>query len=66
MATVIAVVAAPVLHNSVPVKLPAVSKDVPQLLVTDTVGAAGMVTGEAVPLPTVLVHPVIVLVCITV
>lgn len=59
-------VAAPVLHNNVPVKLPAVNTELPQLLVTVTVGGVGTTLVAAVPLPEVLVHPLTVLVCVTV
>jgi hypothetical protein len=46
-----------VLHSSVPVKLVAVSNDVPsQLSVTITVGAAGPLPGLATPLPAIDVH----------
>jgi hypothetical protein len=51
-------VVSPVLHNKVPVKLVAVSNDVPsQLSVTITVGAAGPLPGFAIPLPAADVHP---------
>jgi hypothetical protein len=47
-----------VLHSSVPVKLDAVSNDVPsQLSVTVTVGAFGPLPGFAIPLPAADVHP---------
>jgi hypothetical protein len=42
----------------------AVKTELPQLLVTDTVGAFGADNGADVPLPVVLVHPLIV--CVTV
>ena len=55
--TVIDGVVAPVLHNNVPVKLVAVSNDVPsQLSVAITVGAAGPLPGVATPLPAADVH----------
>jgi hypothetical protein len=51
-------VVSPVLHSSVPVKLDAVSNDVPsQLSVTVTVGAFGPLPGFAIPLPAADVHP---------
>jgi hypothetical protein len=59
--TVIDVVVAPVLHDNVPITLPAVNTDVPQLLTTDTVGADTNVEfGAAVALRTALVQPLIV------
>ena len=48
---------APLLHNSEPVKDPAVNTELPQLLTTDTVGADGVCFGAAIPLPEVLAHP---------
>src|SRR5436190_762290 len=57
-------VVAPLLHNNVPVKLPAVNTELPQLLATVTVGADGAVIGADVPLPLALVHPFTV--CVTV
>ena len=54
--TVIAVVVAPVLHNKEPVNEPAVNTLLLQLSVTVTVGA-GTLTGAAIPLPGLLVHP---------
>ena len=48
---------APLLHNNEPVNDPAVNTELPQLLVTDTVGAAGVVFGAAVPEPAVLIQP---------
>ncbi len=57
MITVIEVVIAPLLHNNVPVKLPAVNIELPQLSCTDTVGAEGIAIGAEVPLPFALVHP---------
>ena len=65
MDTVIEVVAAPVFQASVPVKLPAVNKDVPQLFVTFTVGVEGIGIGAAVLLPGRLTHPVETIVCVT-
>jgi hypothetical protein len=57
LVTVIDEVAAPLLHNNVPVKLPAVNTELPQLLATVTVGADGTAIGADVPLPFALVHP---------
>ena len=48
---------APLLHNKEPVKPEAVNTELPQLLTTVTVGAAGVVFGLAMPLAVVLVHP---------
>ena len=62
--TVMDDVVAPLLHNKEPVKPEAVNTEFPQLLVTATVGAGGVVFGAAVPVPAVLVHPFIV--CVTV
>lgn len=64
MFVVMEVVVAPVLHNNVPVKPLAVNVELPQLLVTVTMGAVGIVLGAAVPLPAALVHPFTV--CVTV
>src|SRR4030095_7213501 len=61
--TVIAAVVAPVLHNNEPVNEPAVKTLLLQLLVTVKVGA-GTLTGAAIPVPGVLVHPFTV--CVTV
>src|SRR4030095_11313315 len=56
--TVIDGVVSPVLHSNVPVKLVALSNDVPlQLSVTVTVGAFGGFPGLATPLPAADVHP---------
>jgi hypothetical protein len=55
--TVIDGVVAPLLHNNDPVNEPAVNTELPQLSTTDTVGAAGIVLGAAVPLPAALIHP---------
>ena len=55
--TVIEGVVAPVLHNIEPVKPLAVKTELPQLSVTVTDGAAGIVFGAEVPLPAALVHP---------
>ena len=57
---------APVLHNKVPVKLLAVSNDVPQFLVTVTVGVEGKTWGAAVPTAPKLEQPVTVLDWVTV
>jgi len=46
--TVIDVEVAPVLQSSEPVNEPAVSVELPQVLTTDTVGAAGMVFTDSV------------------
>lgn len=59
--TVIDEVVAPVLHNNEPVKPEAVNKELPQLLVTDTIGAPGMgltvkVAGFEFTEPPLLVH----------
>ena len=51
------VVVAPVDQNNVPVKLLAVNIELPQLSATDTVGAEGIATGAAFPLPEGLRHP---------
>jgi hypothetical protein len=52
---------APLLHNKEPVKSTAVSIELPQLLVTVTVGVATFeFIGAAVPLAALLVHPSIV------
>ena len=53
------------LHNKVPVKLPAVNVEFPQLLVTETDGAVKIVFGAAVAEATLLIHPLAV-VCVTV
>ena len=50
-------VVSPVLHNSEPVNVPAVNMELSQLLLTDIVGADGIATGAANPLPAGLVHP---------
>ena len=55
--TIIEVEAAPLLHNKEPAKPKAVNTELPQLLITDTVGAMGVVFGKAVPLPALLVQP---------
>ena len=55
---------APLLHNNEPVNDPAVNTELPQLLITDTVGADGVVFGAAIPVPAGLVHPFTV--CLTV
>ena len=64
--TVIVVVVAPVLHNNVPVKLPAVRTELPQLFTVDMDGADGIAFGFGKPLPTGLTHPFAVFVCVTV
>ena len=56
--TVIDAVVAPLLHNNDPVKLLAVKRELPQLFITVTVGAVGIVLGAEMPLPLALVHPV--------
>ena len=56
-ATVIEFVIAPLLHNKDPVKFPAVNTVLPQLLTTNTVGAAGITFGADIPLPAALIHP---------
>ena len=51
-------VVAPVLQdNDEPGAADAVNTELPQLLTTETEGAAGIGLGAAVPLPAVLVHP---------
>ena len=50
-------VVSPVLQSNEPAKPEAVNTELPQLLVTDTVGAMGAVFGTAVPLPALLVQP---------
>ena len=62
--TVIDGVAAPVLHNKVPVKLLAVRVELPQLLATDTTGADGVAFGAAMPEPAALVQPFTVVVTV--
>ena len=47
----------PVLHNKDPVKPVAVNSELPQLLLTDTPGATGIVLGAAVALANELVQP---------
>ena len=49
--TVIDAVVAPLLHNNDPVNPDAVNTELPQLLTTDTAGAAGLDNGAATPLP---------------
>ena len=56
-------VAAPVLHNKVPVAV-VESVELPQSFTTVTAGVAGAVLGAAVPLPGALVHPLIVVVTV--
>lgn len=55
--TVMDVFVSPVLHNNDPVKPDAVSVELPQLFITETPGAFGIVLGAAIPLPASLVHP---------
>jgi len=50
-------VVSPVLHTKEPVNAEAVNTELPQLLVTDTVGAGGEVFGAAVPLAALLIQP---------
>lgn len=50
-------VVAELLHNNVPVKLLAVSVEVPQLSTTVTVGGGGIAFGVATPEPGLLAHP---------
>ncbi len=57
MLTVIEVVVALLLHNNDPENAPAVSVELPQLLITVTVGAAGIAFGAATPLRVKLVQP---------
>ena len=47
----------PLLHNNEPVKSEAVNAELSQLLITDTVGAAGIAFGTATPLAGELLHP---------
>src|ERR1035437_1512399 len=54
----------PLLHDNEPVKLLAVSVELPQLFCTVTVGATGIVLGAAMPEPAALVHPLTVLVTV--
>lgn len=61
--TVIEAFVSPVLHNSEPLMLKAVSTELPQLSATETVGAGGVVFGAAVPLPVKLLQPFTV--CVT-
>ena len=58
--TLIEAVVSPVLHNNEPVKSEAVSTELPQLFATTKAGADGIIFGEAVPLPAMLVQPFIV------
>jgi hypothetical protein len=62
--TVIDVVVSPVLHSNDPVNDPAVKTEWPQLFATVTVGAGGIIFGEAVALPSALTHSLTV--CVTV
>ena len=50
-------VVALLLHKSEPVLFDAVNTLLPQLLVTVTVGAAGIAFGAATAVPAALVHP---------
>ena len=52
-------VVALLLHNNDPVKPDAVSCELPQLLITDTEGAEGIVFGAVNTLPAVLTQPAI-------
>lgn len=63
--TVIDGVVDPLLQSNEPTKLPAVNTELPQLLVTVTAGAEGIVFGDEVPLPGKLTHP-LAAVCVTV
>ena len=59
--TVIDDVVAPLLHNNAPVVPVAANTELPQLLVTVTVGAGTEeVSGEAIPLPGALMQPLMV------
>lgn len=58
-------VTSPVLHDKEPVNPLAVNKELPQLSTTVTVGAEGIVLGEAEPLAGELAHP-FAAVCVTV
>ena len=58
-------VVAPVLHSKVPEYPVAVKLEVPQLFITETPGAAGIVLGAELPFPAGLVHPLAV-VCVMV
>ena len=52
---------APLLHNNEPVNDPAVNTELPQLLVTATVGAGTEeLSGAAIPLPGALMQPLMV------
>ena len=54
-------VVAPLLHNNVPVAPVAVNTELPQLSVTETVGAGtAELSGAAIPLPAALMHPLMV------
>ena len=55
--TVVDEVVAPLLHNNEPVKSEAVNCELSQLFVTIIVGAAGIVSGAARPVPGALVQP---------
>ena len=57
-------VVAPLLHDNEPVNPDAVNTELPQLLITATVGTATVPVGAAVPLPAALVQPFTV--CVTV
>jgi len=57
LVTVIDEAVDPLLQSNEPVKLLAVNTELPQLLVTVTVGVEGMGLGEATPVPGALVHP---------
>ena len=64
LVTVIEGVVAPLLHNNVPVYPLAVNTELPQLLTTVMIGAAGVAFGTDVALLVALVHPFTV--CLTV
>lgn len=57
LVTVIEVVVALLLHNNDPVKLPAVSTELPQLFTTVITGLVGIAFGEDTPVPAALIHP---------
>lgn len=56
-------VVAPVLHNTEPVAV-VDNIELPQLFTTVTTGVTGVVLGDAIPAPAVLVQPSIVLVTV--
>jgi hypothetical protein len=55
--TVMDEVVAPLFHNKEPTTDSAVTTEFSQLFTTDTVGAAGIGFGAAIPLPGELMHP---------